>query len=67
MQTTDIANRSPMSGISVLKTANEQPKLAGELISKTVAGMRSQSAQAPAQPADISGITGTGTIINTTA
>lgn len=67
MQTTGIPNQKPMSGISVLKTANEQPKLAGELISKTVESMRNQRAQTPAQPADISSITGTGTIINTTA
>jgi hypothetical protein len=67
MQTTGIPYQKPMSGISVLKTANEQPKLAGELISKTVESMRNQRAQTPAQPADISGITGKGTIINTTA
>jgi hypothetical protein len=67
MQITDIPYQKSLTGISVLKTANEQPRLAGELISKTVEGMHSQTAQTPVQPTDISGITGTGKIINTTA
>jgi hypothetical protein len=67
MQITDITYQKSLTGISMLKAANEQPQLAGELISKTVEGMHSQNAQTPVQPTDVSGITGTGKIINTTA
>ncbi len=68
METTGISGSKVFSGGSVLKTANEQPRLAGELISKTVEGMiQNQYAQASAQPVDVSAITGTGKIINTTA
>jgi hypothetical protein len=65
MQIAGTRNTPSSGSISILKSANEQPKLAGELISKTVEGMAQiQSAQTPAQPVDMSGITGTGTLIN---
>lgn len=65
MQIAGTRNTASSGSISILKSANEQPKLAGELISKTVEGMvQIQSAQSPAQRIDISGITGTGTLIN---
>jgi hypothetical protein len=67
MQTTGILYQKPMHTISLLRAADEQPKLAGELISKTVENMRNQKAQTPAEPTDISGITGTGKIVNTAA
>jgi hypothetical protein len=67
MQITYIPYQKSLTGLSVLKAANEQPQLAGELISKTVESMRSQNAQTPVQQTDVSGITGTGKIINTTA
>ena len=53
------------ANLSVLKSANEQPHLAGELISKTIEGlMQTQTVQTPVQPV---APRGTGTIINTTA
>lgn len=53
------------ANISVLKSANEQPHLAGELISKTIEGLvQAQTVQTPVQPVAPSG---TGTIVNTTA
>ena len=67
MQTTSISNPKVLSSVSVLKAANEQPQLAGDLISKTVENMQSQSVQAAAQPIDVSGLIGTGNIINITA
>ena len=65
MQTAGIPYQKPLNSLSVLKTANEQPKLAGELISKTVESMQSQNAPTPIQPIHAS--TGMGKIINTTA
>ena len=65
MQTAGIPYQKPLNGLSLLKTANEQPKLAGELISRTVESMQSQNAPTPVQPIHVS--TGTGKIINTTA
>ena len=68
MQTASVSNLTTSGSMSMLKSANEQPKLAGELISKTVEGMMQiQSAQSPAQHIDTSEISGTGKIINTTA
>jgi len=68
MQITNMSNSASSSGVSILKSANEQPKLAGELISRTVENMvQIQTAQSPARPIDISEITGIGKIINTTA
>jgi hypothetical protein len=65
MQTTGVSNLTTSGSMSMLKSANEQPKLAGELISRTVEGMMQiQSAQSPAQRIDISEISGTGKIIN---
>jgi hypothetical protein len=67
MQTTGILYQQSVIGVSVLKTANQQPQLAGDLIVQAVENMRNQAAQTPIQPADISGIPVTGNIINTTA
>ena len=68
MQVTGIANPQIFSSVSVLRLANKEPQLAGELISKTVEGlMQGQVAQSPAQPASVGGMPQTGTIINTTA
>ena len=55
--------------MSILKAANQQPELAGELISKTIAGLLSvQSAQTTAQSAQSSlAQSGIGSIINTVA
>ena len=54
--------------MSLLKSANEQPKLAGELISRTVDNMvQAQTVQSPAQRIDMSEISGTGKLINITA
>lgn len=64
---TSQANQLP--SLSILKSANQQPELAGELISKTIAGLLStQSVRATPQtvlpsPAQSS----VGTIINTVA
>lgn len=56
------------ANLSVLKSANEQPHLAGELISKTIEGlMQTQTVQTPVQPVVPVAPSGTGTIINTTA
>ena len=68
MQIGNMSNSASSSGVSILKSANEQPKLAGELINRTVENMvQIQAAQSPSQRIDISEITGTGKIINTTA
>ena len=68
MQITDPHSTASSSVLSILKSANEQPRLAGELISRTVENMvQIQAAQSPAQPLAISEITGIGKIINTTA
>ncbi len=62
-------NTPPLAGsVAMLKSANEQTKLAGDLISKTVESMAQiQAAQSPAQRMDIAEITGIGQIINITA
>ena len=58
-----------LPSLSVLKSANQQPELAGELISKTIAGLLSvQSVQATPQTASPSPAqSGVGTFINTVA
>jgi hypothetical protein len=67
MQVTGLSNANVLISGSVLRTANEQPQLAGELISKAVASMmQTQNVQTPAQPVAAAGLE-TGTIINTTA
>jgi hypothetical protein len=61
-------NSIPSSNISILKSANEQSQLAGELISRTVESMVQASvAQSPTQRINISETTAAGTIINTIA
>ena len=68
MQITGVDNLQLSISGSVLRSANEQPQLASELINKAVEGMRqTQNLQSPAQPVAVSGKTTTGTIINTTA
>jgi hypothetical protein len=53
---------------SILKSANEQPRLAGELISKTIEGlMQAQTAQTPVPSAAPIAAAGKGTIVNITA
>jgi len=54
--------------MSILKSANEQTQLAGELIRRTIEGMLdSQSAAAPAQPVETPDISVQGKIINIAA
>ena len=69
MQITGIANLKELISGAVLRATNEQPQLAGDLISKTVAGLmqQSQTVQSPGQPVPVSGMPETGSIINTTA
>lgn len=68
MQIPGTSSSALPTSLSILKSANQQPELAGDLIAKTVAGMSQMStAQSPAQSNDISEITGTGKIINITA
>jgi len=65
MQVAGISNSATSAGMSILKSANEQPKLAGELISKTVEAMG--QIQTPAQPVVAANTSTTGNIINITA
>ncbi len=68
MQIPGTSNSSLSVGLPILKSANQQPKLAGDLIAKTVAGMsQMQTTQSPTQSIDMSKTTGTGKIINITA
>ncbi len=68
MQITDSSNPKMAFGGIVLRSANEQPQLAGELISKAIESMTlTQNVQLPAQPVTASGNIETGIIINTTA
>jgi hypothetical protein len=67
MQTTGIAGQLFLSSLYILKAANEQPKLAAELISKTIEDLQKQNTQTPAAPVDIPDTTGKGKIINVTA
>jgi hypothetical protein len=68
MQIPGTSNSVLSSGLSILKSANQQPELAGDLIAKTVAGIsQTQTVQSSAQSVDMSKITGTGKIINITA
>jgi hypothetical protein len=55
--------------MSILKSANQQPELAGELISKTVDSMlASQALQTPSQPVPpLLSQPGTGSLIDTFA
>ncbi len=68
MQITGTSNSALPADLSILKSANKQPELAGDLIAKAVAGIsQMQISQSPALSIDISKITGTGKIINITA
>ena len=69
MQISSASNPATMYSLAMIKTANQQPKLAGDLISRTIAGMQQaqQAAQAPAAPVTLPVATGRGTHINTTA
>ena len=68
MQINSSSNPSTAYTMAMLKSANEQPELAGELISKTVSGLlQAKGTRALAQPVDNSAITGTGSLIDITA
>ncbi|MFH0781754.1 MAG: hypothetical protein V2B20_07335 [Pseudomonadota bacterium] len=68
MQITGSGSLTTFNNVFLLKTANEQPELAGQLISRTVEGMRAnETAQSPAQGIDISQSSGPGLLINITA
>lgn len=70
MQISTASNPAVMYSLSMIKTANEQPKLAGDLIKKAIAGMQQaqQTAQSPAQPVALPADTGNrGEQINITA
>jgi hypothetical protein len=68
MQIAGTGNSIISSNISILKSANEQSQLASDLISRTVESMvKVGVAQSTSQRINISEVTGSGTIINTTA
>jgi len=68
MQITGSANPKVAFGGFVLRAANEQPQLAGELISKAVESLtQTQNVLLPAQPVTVTEKIETGTIINTIA
>lgn len=69
MQIASNSLASQLPSMSILKSANRQPELAGELISKTIAGLATtQSIQATPQTAPPSlAQRGIGSIINTVA
>jgi len=56
MQTSQIYNYPSTSNIPVLKSANQQLRLAGQLITASVKSLQRQTTQSPAQPADGKGI-----------
>lgn len=68
MEITSAINAATGAATSVLKAANQQPSLAGELISKTVETLMQaqvQQTQAPVQP--VTTTAGIGSIVNTVA
>lgn len=69
MQINAASNPATMYSLAMIKTANQQPKLAGDLISRTIAGMQQiqQTAQSPAEPIAMPADTGKGTLIQRTA
>lgn len=69
MQIPPSSQANQLPSMSVLKSANQQPELAGALISKTIAGLLSaQSIQAAPQTVSPSSARpGVGTLINTVA
>lgn len=68
MQIMPVTHVNSAVNLSILKSANEQPNLAGELISKTVEGlMQAQLAQVQTPLYDVSALAGTGSTINTAA
>ncbi len=65
MQVAGISISTASAGMSILKSANEQPKLAGELISKTVEAMGNiQVGQTSSQPVVAANTSTTGNNIN---
>jgi hypothetical protein len=66
MQTTGIAGIRFIQNLSLLKSVNEQPKLAGELITKTVESLQKQNAQTPAPISDSTSFPAKGKIIDVT-
>lgn len=68
MQIMPVTHVNSAVNLSILKSANEQPNLAGELINKTVEGlMQTQLAQVQTPLYDFSALARTGSIINTAA
>ena len=67
MQVASIA-MAQQGSLSILKSANQQPQLAADLISKTIASMmQAQNVQSPAQPVTSTDATQPGDLINITA
>jgi hypothetical protein len=67
MQTTGIAGLRFIQNLSLLRSANEQPKLAGELITKTIESLQKQTARTPASVSDIASSPAKGRIVDITA
>lgn len=67
MQVASIA-KAQQGSQSILKSANQQPQLAADLISKTIASMmQAQSVQTPAQPVTSTDAMQPGVLLNITA
>jgi|GEM_PF-1998445 len=63
MQIPSNSSSTTFSGISILKSANEQSKLASDPISKTIDAInQTNTARTAAQPVDVSALTRTGTV-----
>lgn len=68
MQIATTANTASFAGMSIIRSANEQPKLAGDLIRQTVAAMaQAQVSQPQAQPVGALQQAGSGSIIDIVA
>lgn len=68
MQITGVSHLPLSLSGSAVRAVNGQPQLAGELISKAVAGMmQTQNVQVPAQPVAVADKAATGRMISTTA
>lgn len=67
MDVTSTATPQVTGGITILRAANQQPELAAELLRRSLEVTTPQETRTAQQPVDVSDITGTGTIINTTA
>lgn len=68
MQISGSSSLATFNNVFLLKTANELPELAGQLISMTVEGIQaSKTLQLPIQGIDIPRSSEAGLLINTTA